>query len=159
MPVPTHPILFYKPATALSGPVDRIPVPVMAQEALGLDYECELVAVIGTVARDVEEASALDFVLGYCVGNDVSHREWQLQRGGGQWALGKGFDGWAPYGPGIVARELVPDPQDLTIRTVLNGVVVQDSTTRDMIFGVARTISFLSRGTTLLPGDLIWTGT
>jgi len=159
MPIPKYPILFYKPATSLGGPFDNIPIPTMAQEFEGLDYECELVAVIGKEARDVSESKALDYVLGYAVGDDVSHREWQLHRGGGQWALGKGFDGWAPYGPGIVSSDLIPDPQRLRISTKLNGKMVQDSTTKDMCFGVAKTVAFLSRGTTLLPGDLIFTGT
>lgn len=131
----------------------------MAQEAEGVDYECELVAVIGREARDVPEADALSYVLGYAVGNDISHREWQIARGSGQWGLGKGFDGWAPFGPGIVSTELIPNPQDLTITTRLNGKEMQRSRTSDMIFGVAKTISFLSRGTTLRPGDLIFTGT
>ena len=159
MPLPTYPVLFYKPATSLGGPFDTVPVPRMASTVPGLDYECELVVIIGREARDVPESKALDHVLGYAVGNDISHREWQLKRGGGQWSLGKGFDGWAPYGPGIVTREAISDPQSLRIRTVLNGQTVQDSTTADMVFGVAKTISFLSQGTTLLPGDLIFTGT
>ncbi|KAI9670409.1 MAG: hypothetical protein M1817_004452 [Caeruleum heppii] len=159
MPLPTYPVLFYKPVTALTGPFDPIPVPVPAQEVEGLDYECELVVVIGKEARDVSEARALDYVLGYAVGNDVSHREWQLKRGGGQWSLGKGFDGWAPFGPGIVSSNLIKDPQALRISTKLNGKTVQDSTTADMAFQVAKTIAFLSQGTTLLPGDLIFTGT
>lgn len=108
---------------------------------------------------DVSESKALDYVLGYTVGNDVSHREWQIQRGGGQWALGKGFDGWAPIGPGLVSSKLIKDPQTLQISTKLNGKLVQKSSTADMIFGVAKTIAFLSQGTTLLPGDLIFTGT
>ncbi|KAI9792891.1 MAG: hypothetical protein M1833_001003 [Piccolia ochrophora] len=175
-PIPRYPVLFvrrplspnpplitktpqYKPATSLSGPTDPIPVPALAQEADGLDYECELVLIIGKEAREVTEADALDHVLGYAVGNDISHREWQLRRGGGQWALGKGFDGWAPFGPGIVAANLIPDPQKLRISTKVNGNTVQDSSTGDMIFTAAKTISFLSRGTTLLPGDVIFTGT
>ena len=159
MPLPKYPILFYKPVTSLTGPHAPIPVPHLAQEAPGLDYECELVAIIGRAAFNVPVSSALDYVLGYSVGNDVSHREWQLKRGGGQWALGKGFDGWAPYGPGIVTRELVKDPQALRISTKVNGKLVQESGTEDMIFGVKETIAFLSQGTTLLPGDLIFTGT
>ncbi|KAI9755132.1 MAG: hypothetical protein M4579_004398 [Chaenotheca gracillima] len=159
MPLPKYPVLFYKPITSLAGPFDSIPVPAIAQEAEGLDYECELVIVIGKEARDVPESKALEYVMGYSVGNDVSHREWQLKRGGGQWALGKGFDGWAPFGPGIVSSNIIKDPHKLRISTVLNGKTVQDSSTGDMIFGVAKTISFLSRGTTLLPGDLIFTGT
>lgn len=97
----------------------------MAQEGEGLDYECELVAVIGKKCSDVPESKALDYVLGYSVGNDVSHREWQLKRGGGQWSLGKGFDGWAPYGPGIVSSSLIKDPQTLRISTKLNGKTMQ----------------------------------
>ncbi|KAI9772244.1 MAG: hypothetical protein M1840_000993 [Geoglossum simile] len=159
MPLPKYPVLFYKPVTALTGPFDPIPVGGLAQEVEGLDYECELVAVIGKEAKDVSESEALDYVLGYAGGNDVSHREWQLKRGSGQWALGKGFDGWAPFGPGIVSSNLIKDPQALKMTTKLNGTLVQDSSTKDMIFSVAQTISFLSQGTTLLPGDLIFTGT
>ncbi|KAL9021382.1 MAG: hypothetical protein Q9185_001390 [Variospora sp. 1 TL-2023] len=159
MPLPKYPVLFYKPVTALTGPFDNIPVAAPAQQVEGLDYECELVAIIGKEARDVPESKALEYVLGYAVGNDVSHREWQLKRGGGQWALGKGFDGWAPFGPGIVSPILIKDPQRLKIGTKLNGQTVQDSSTRDMIFGVAKTIAFLSQVTTLLPGDILFTGT
>lgn len=96
MPSPKYPVLFSKPVTALAGPFDSIPVPALAQEIEGLDYECELVVIIGKEARDVPEFKALEYVMGYAVGNDVSHREWQLKRGGGQWALGKGFDGNLP---------------------------------------------------------------
>lgn len=159
MPQPIYPILFFKPATALAGPFDSIPVATPAQEVEGLDYECELVAVIGKEAKDVPESKALNYVLGYAVGDDISHREWQLKRGGGQWSLGKGFDGWAPFGPGIVSSSIIKDPQALRIFTKVNGETVQDSSTKDMIFSVAKTIAFLSQGTTLLPGDLIFTGT
>ncbi|KAI1639560.1 fumarylacetoacetate hydrolase [Biscogniauxia mediterranea] len=159
LPIPKYPVLFYKPVTSLTGPTDPIPVHPLAQEAPGLDYECELVVVIGKTCTDVSEAEALDYVLGYAIGNDVSHRDWQIQRGGGQWSLGKGFDGWAPYGPGIVSSEIIKDPQTLKITTRLNGQTVQESNTSDMIFNVRKTISFLSRGHTLLPGDLIFTGT
>ncbi|MCJ1307793.1 hypothetical protein MMC25_001441 [Agyrium rufum] len=159
MPLPKYPILFYKPVTSLAGPTSPIPVAAIAQEVPGLDYECELVAVIGKPCRDVTTSTALDYVLGYSVGNDVSHREWQLKRGGGQWALGKGFDGWAPWGPGIVSSSIIKDPQTLRISTKLNGTEVQASGTEDMIFGVKETIAFLSQGTTLMPGDVIFTGT
>ncbi|TVY28924.1 Fumarylacetoacetate hydrolase domain-containing protein [Lachnellula hyalina] len=159
MPIPKFPILFYKPITSLSGPTDPIPIHPLAQLGTGLDYECELVAIIGRTCSNVPESSALSHVLGYAIGNDVSHRDWQLKHGGGQWSLGKGFDAWAPYGPGIVSTSLIPDPQNLEISTRLNGKTVQRSNTRDMIFGVAKTIAFLSQGTTLLPGDLIFTGT
>ena len=159
LPIPKYPVLFYKPVTSVSGPFDSIPVPLIAQEVPSVDYECELVAVIGKEARNVGEENALDFVLGYCVGNDVSQREWQIRRGGGQWNLGKGFDGWAPMGPGIVSSNIIKDPQALSISTKVNGKTVQKSSTRDQIFGVAQTIAFLSKGTTLVPGDLIFTGT
>ena len=115
----------YKPITSLSGPFDPIPVHRLAQEGSGLDYECELVAVIGKQCADVPESKALDYVLGYAVGNDVSHRDWQIKRGGGQWALGKGFDGWAPFGPGIVSSNVIKDPQALKITTRLNGKTMQ----------------------------------
>ncbi|EGR47648.1 uncharacterized protein TRIREDRAFT_108482 [Trichoderma reesei QM6a] len=169
LPEPKYPVLFYKPVTALSGPLDPIPVPLMAQEDTGLDYECELVIVIGKRCSDVTEAEALDYVLGYSVGNDVSHRDWQIKNGGGQWSHGKGFDGWAPFGPAIVTGEVVRDPQNLRIWTKLNGQTVQciikltretkNGTTADQIFGVRKTISLLSRGVTLMPGDVIFTGT
>lgn len=159
MPIPKYPILFYKPVTSITGPLDDIPVCSLAQESEGLDYECELVAVIGKEAKNVPESKALDYVLGYAVGNDVSHRDWQIKRSGGQWGLGKSFDGWAPFGPGIVSSKVITDPNALQISTTLNGQTVQSSTTKDMIFGVAKTIAFLSQGTTLLPGDLIFTGT
>ena len=158
MPIPSYPILFYKPSTALTGPVDPIPVPKMAQID-GLDYECELVITIGRECRDIAEDDALNYVMGYAVGNDISHREWQLKRGGGQWSLGKGYDGWAPFGPGIVTTELLKDPQALKIGTRVNGEQVQGSETSDMVFSVKKTVAFLSQGTTMLPGDVIFTGT
>ncbi|KAL1304770.1 hypothetical protein AAFC00_003706 [Neodothiora populina] len=158
MPIPQNPILFYKPSTAITGPFDPIPVPAVAQEHEGLDYECELVAVIGKEGSNIPESEALSYVAGYCVANDVSHRHLQLKRGG-QWSFGKCFDGWAPLGPGIVSSKIIKDPQNLRISTKVNGKTVQDSNTKDMIFGVAKTIAVLSEGTTLLPGDLILTGT
>ncbi|MCJ1318064.1 hypothetical protein MMC15_003391 [Xylographa vitiligo] len=159
MTLPSYPILFHKPPTSLTGPSSPIPVPLPAQEAPGLDYECELVAIISKPTLNVSPADALSHVLGYSVGNDVSHREWQLKRGGGQWALGKCFDGWAPWGPGIVSGEVLGDPTGLRISTRVNGELRQQGETGDLIFGVAETVSKLSRGTTLLPGDLIFTGT
>ncbi|KAI9902967.1 hypothetical protein N3K66_002319 [Trichothecium roseum] len=159
MPEPKFPILFYKPATSLAAHGDAIPIPPIAQQGEGLDYECELVIVIGKRCKEVSEDEALDYVFGYAVGNDVSHRDWQIKHGGGQWSLGKGFDGWAPYGPGIVSSEIIKNPQSLRIWTKLNGETVQNSETSDMIFDVRKTVSFLSQGTTLMPGDLIFTGT
>ncbi|TPX18440.1 uncharacterized protein E0L32_011625, partial [Thyridium curvatum] len=158
MKIPEYPVLFYKPPTALAGPTDPIPIPALAQNLDGLDYECELVIVIGKKCTNVRESEALSYVLGYSVANDVSQREWQIKRGGGQWCLGKGFDGWAPWGPGIVSRDVI-DPQNLKISTRLNGQTVQESNTADQIFNVKKTIAFLSQGTTLMPGDIILTGT
>lgn len=151
--------LQYKPPTALAGPGDPIPIPALAQNLDGLDYECELVIVVGKKCTNVPESEALNYVLGYSVANDVSQREWQIKRGGGQWCLGKGFDGWAPWGPGIVSSKVITDPQTLKISTRLNGRTVQESNTADQIFNVKKTIAFLSQGTTLLPGDIILTGT
>lgn len=115
--------------------------------------------VISRSGKDIPTCRALDHVLGYAVGNDISHREWQVKLGGGQWALGKGFDGWAPWGPGIVTKELIADPQALRISTKINGETLQDSETGDMVFSVREAVSFLSRGTTLDAGDVIFTGT
>jgi 2-keto-4-pentenoate hydratase/2-oxohepta-3-ene-1,7-dioic acid hydratase in catechol pathway len=128
LPEPKFPVLFYKPFTALAGPTDSVPVPPMAQEGVGLDYECELIIVIGKKCKEVSESEALAHVLGYTVGNDVSHRDWQIKHGGSQWSLGKGFDGWAPYGPGIVSSNVIKDPQALNIWTKVNGEKVQVST-------------------------------
>lgn len=132
MPEPKFPILFYKPATSLSGPSDPIPVHPMAQEGTGLDYECELVIVIGKRCTDVAESEALNCVFGYAVGNDVSHRDWQIKHGGSQWSHGKGFDGWAPYGPGIVSGNVIRDPQKLKIWTKVNGETLQVSQAKHM---------------------------
>ncbi|KAK9470467.1 uncharacterized protein V1510DRAFT_405009 [Dipodascopsis tothii] len=159
LPKPTFPVLFFKPVTAIGGPTDVIPVPKFAQIDNEMDYECELVIVIGKKAHNVSEADALDYVLGYTVGNDVSQRAWQIKKGGGQWSLGKMCDGWAPMGPAIVSSRVIADPQALRISTKVNGQLAQSETTADQIFGVAKTIAFLSQGCTLLPGDLIWTGT
>ena len=127
MPEPKFPILFYKPVTSLAAHGDAIPVPPIAQQGKGLDYECELVIVIGKRCKEVSEDEALDYVFGYAVGNDVSHRDWQIKHGGSQWSLGKGFDGWAPYGPGIVSSDIIKNPQSLRIWTRLNGQTVQVS--------------------------------
>ncbi|KAK7206273.1 fumarylacetoacetate hydrolase [Myxozyma melibiosi] len=159
MAKPKYPVLFFKPVTAIAGPTDPIPVPAIAQIDNETDYECELVIVIGKKASNVSEAEALDYVLGYMVGNDVSQRSWQIKKGGGQWSLGKMFDGWAPVGPALVSSSVIKNPQELRIFTKINGATQQSENTSDMIFGVAKTISFLSQGSTLLPGDLIFTGT
>jgi 2-keto-4-pentenoate hydratase/2-oxohepta-3-ene-1,7-dioic acid hydratase in catechol pathway len=124
-----------------------------------VDYECELAVVIGKVCKNASRQNALDYVLGYTCANDVSARDWQKQFGGGQWCRGKGFDTFCPLGPCLVTPDEIPNPNTLKIRTVVNGEVLQDWTTEDMIFDVPRLIEFLSGSTTLLPGTVILTGT
>ncbi|GLB42867.1 putative fumarylacetoacetate (FAA) hydrolase family protein [Lyophyllum shimeji] len=165
-PIPGWPILFYKPFTALNTPSDDIPITAGYQTqgnfTSTMDYETELVVVIKKKAFNISDDEALDHVLGYAVGHDVSHRGWQIDRGGQpepQFSMGKGPDGWAPWGPAIVSTDLIPDPQTLNIWTKVNGVTMQNDTTANMIFGVKHLVSFFSMGTTLLPGDVIFTGT
>ena len=124
-----------------------------------VDYECELAVVIGRPCKNVSRANALDYVLGYTCANDVSARDWQVKRGGGQWCRGKFFDTFAPLGPCLVTRDEIPNPNTLRLRTILNGETVQDWNTSDMIFDVPTLIEFLSGSTTLLPGTVILTGT
>ncbi|HTM19052.1 MAG TPA: fumarylacetoacetate hydrolase family protein [Kofleriaceae bacterium] len=150
-PVPGEPLIFLKPPSALAGPGDRIVRPSGYQR---VDFEGELAVVIGKPAHRVAAADALAHVLGYSCGNDVTVRD--LQARDGQWTRAKGFDGFFPLGPRIVSGL---DPSDLRISTRVNGAVRQDSRTSDMIFGVAELVAFISRVMTLLPGDLITTGT
>jgi 2-keto-4-pentenoate hydratase/2-oxohepta-3-ene-1,7-dioic acid hydratase in catechol pathway len=156
--LPEDPVVFMKPTTAVCGPGAVIRIPASCTHGPEVDYEGELAVLIGKPARDVEEADAFEYVLGYTIANDVSARKWQ-RRNGGQWIRGKGFDSFCPLGPAIVTRDELPDPQALLLRTTLNGEVVQESSTADMIFSVAMLVSFLSRDTTLLPGTVILTGT
>jgi 2-keto-4-pentenoate hydratase/2-oxohepta-3-ene-1,7-dioic acid hydratase in catechol pathway len=158
MEEPKKPIIFAKPTSSLCHPDDPIRLPACQHEE-EVDYECELAVIIGKTARDVSVENALNHVLGYTCANDVSARKWQLNAGGGQWIRGKGFDTFCPLGPLLVTKDEIPDPQDLSIKTHLNGKTVQDHTTGDMIFSVAEIISFLSQDTTLLPGTAILTGT
>jgi 2-keto-4-pentenoate hydratase/2-oxohepta-3-ene-1,7-dioic acid hydratase in catechol pathway len=156
--LPKYPILFMKSVAALQNPGGPIEIPMhLASEQV--DYEGELAVVIGRRCKNVSRENALDYVLGYTCANDVSARDWQLERGGSQWCRGKGFDTFCPLGPCIVTRDEIPDPQCLGLKTVVNGVVVQDSNTRDMIFSIASLIEFLSGSTTLMPGTVIMTGT
>lgn len=157
--MPTRPIVFMKPTSALADPGETIVIPQCCDPQGEVDYECELAVVIGRSARDVSEADALDYVLGYTAANDVSARKWQIEGGGGQWIRGKGFDSFCPIGPALVTADEISDPNSLGIRTILNGETVQDHTTADMIFNVRHLIAFLSQDTTLLPGTLILTGT
>ncbi|TGZ83769.1 hypothetical protein EX30DRAFT_327437 [Ascodesmis nigricans] len=161
MPLPQYPILFYKPTTSLSGHLFPLPIPPIAQTTpeATIDYETELVIIIGRSGRNIPASQALSHVLGYTVGNDVSQRTWQIERGGSQWSMGKCYDGWAPFGPGIVTTEVLGDAGDLRIVSRVNGEVRQDSRTSDMVFGVKETIAFLSQGTTLRKGDVIFLGT
>ncbi len=156
--VPPYPVVFTKPADALAGPLDSVSIHPDAQGML--DYEGELTVVIGKDAKNVSEAEALQYVLGYTAGNDVSARNYQLpDTSGGQFCYAKSFDGFAPIGPCIVSPTLVADPQKLHLVTRVNGVVRQETETSDMIFSVAKIISHLSRGTTLRKGTIIQTGT
>jgi 2-keto-4-pentenoate hydratase/2-oxohepta-3-ene-1,7-dioic acid hydratase in catechol pathway len=156
--VPAQPILFAKGPNTLQHPGDPIELPRVA-ESVEVDYECELAVVIGRRCKNVPKEQALDYVLGYTCANDVSARDWQIKRGGGQWCRGKTFDTFAPLGPALVTADEIPDPQALRIRTTLNGETMQDSNTNDMIFDVATLVSFLSESSTLLPGTVILTGT
>lgn len=155
--IPAHPALFSKNPFAIVGHNAAIQHP--APISIELDYEVELAVVIGTEGRDITEERALDHVFGYTVGNDVSVRDVQRTWHGGQWFKGKNFDTHMPLGPWIVTKDEIPDPQALRISSRLNGVTKQDSSTKNMVFPVARIIAEISAGLTLHPGDVIITGT
>jgi len=154
-PIPMEPSFFMKPASALVGPYDPILLPPGAHK---LDWEAELAVVIGRTARNVAEASALDHVAGYTILNDVSERGWQFEHGT-QWVKGKSYDTFAPLGPFLVTRDEVPDPQAVAIELDVNGQPAQRGHTSSMVFGVAALIAYISRFMTLLPGDVVSTGT
>ena len=156
---PGRPVVFMKPTSTVTGPGAAIQLPACCTRGPEVDYEGELAVVIGRPAKDIQEDEALGYVLGYTCANDVSARRWQKQDGGGQWIRGKSFDTFCPLGPVLVTADELPDPQRLRVTTTLNGQMVQDQSTSDMIFSVARLISFLSQDTTLLPGTVILTGT
>lgn len=153
--IPEKPIVFAKFANTVIGPGEPIRIPPITRQA---DYEAELAVIIGRAARNVPESEALDYVFGYANANDVSSRDLQFSEGG-QWTRSKSIDTFCPLGPYIATRDEVEDPQDLSIRCILNGEVMQDGTTAKMIFPVAQLVSFLSTGMTLVPGDVIVTGT
>ena len=155
MAIPAEPVVFNKWTSAIVGPNDDVVIP---RGSTKTDWEVELGVVIGTRCKDVDKAYALDYVAGYCVVNDVSEREWQLERGG-QWDKGKGFDTFGPIGPWLVTRDEVPDPQQLGLWLEVDGHRYQNGNTRTMIFAVAELVAYLSRCMTLLPGDIISTGT
>ena len=155
MPVPAEPVLFTKHTSTVVGCNDPV---VLPQGSTKTDWEVELGVVIGRMARYVSEADALQHVAGYCVVNDVSEREYQLERGG-TWDKGKGCDTFGPIGPWLVTADEVPDPQNLPMWLEVNGHRYQNGSTKTMVFGVAQLVSYISRFMTLYPGDLITTGT
>ena len=155
MAIPAEPVLFTKHTSTMIGCNDPVVIP---QGSVKTDWEVELGVVIGTTARYVSEAEALNHVAGYCVVNDVSEREYQLERGG-TWDKGKGCDTFGPVGPWLVTADEVPDPQQLAMWLEVNGHRFQNGSTRTMVFNVAQLVSYISRFTTLYPGDLISTGT
>ena len=152
--LPERPLLFAKWPNTLIGPDEPIVIPDITER---VDYEAELGVVIGSSARGISVENALEAVAGYLCANDVTARD--LQHGDGQWTRGKSLDTFCPVGPALVPAADVPDPQALGIRAILNGEVMQDSTTANMVFGVAEIVSFVSQAITLEPGDLILTGT
>ena len=155
MPLPAEPIVFLKANSSLNGPYDAVMLPRGSEKT---DWEVELGVVIGKVARDVSRDEALSHVAGYCVVNDVSEREFQIERGG-TWDKGKGCDTFCPVGPWLVTRDEVADPQALALWLDVNGERVQKGSTATMVFDVATLVSYVSRFMTLHPGDLICTGT
>jgi len=159
MEAPKYPVVFMKNPASIANPEDPILLHSSCMEPPEVDYEAELAVVIGQAAKDVNSADALDYVLGYTAANDVSARRWQGRRGSGQWVRGKSFDTFCPLGPELVTADELQDPQNLRLTCKLNGQVMQNANTGDMIFPVAELISFLSSGATLLPGTVILTGT
>lgn len=158
LPTPDFPVLFMKNAGAVQNPGDPIVIP-KALKCEKVDYECELAVVIGKECHNVSRDRAYEYVLGYTCAHDVSERHWQMNGGGGQWCRGKTFATFCPLGPCLVTPDEIPDPHGLAIRTTLNGEVLQDWKTDDMIFDVPHLIEFLSAGVRLLPGTVILTGT
>jgi len=158
LPIPEFPVVFMKSPATVQHPGDpiRLPRQLRSDE---VDYECELAVVIGRTCKNATRHNALDHVIGYMCANDVSARDWQGKWGGGQWCRGKTFDTFAPLGPCLVTTDEIDNPNCLPIRTTLNGRVMQDWNTEDMIFSVPRLIEFLSGSTTLRPGTVILTGT
>ena len=155
MAPPAEPVVFFKATSALCGPNDPVIIPRDSEKT---DWEVELAVVIGKRASYVNEADALDYVAGYALHNDYSERAFQLERGG-QWVKGKSHDSFAPLGPYLVTKDEIADAENLRLWLSLNGTMVQDSSTSDMIFGIKHLVSYLSQFMTLLPGDVISTGT
>jgi 2-keto-4-pentenoate hydratase/2-oxohepta-3-ene-1,7-dioic acid hydratase in catechol pathway len=157
-PIPDHPVLFMKSPWVTQNPNDPILIPTHLPSTK-VDYEAELVVILGKDCKNATRDNALDYVLGYTCGNDVTARDWQKCFGGNQWSRGKSFDTFAPLGPCIVTRDEIPDPQNLALKSIVNGDVRQCSSTADHIFSVKDLIVFLSGSTTLPAGTAIFTGT
>jgi 2-keto-4-pentenoate hydratase/2-oxohepta-3-ene-1,7-dioic acid hydratase in catechol pathway len=155
-PIPREPVLFSKYATALIGHGESIVLPAVSKK---VDYEAELVIVVGKCGRHLKAETAAEYAVGFTIGHDVSARDWQLEKDGGQWMVGKTFDTFAPCGPHLVTADEVPNPAALPIRLRLNGQTMQNSNTEQMIFNVGQLLAYLSQVFTLEPGDLIYTGT
>ncbi len=153
--IPKEPIIFLKSTTAVVGPNDNIIIP---KDSVKTDWEVELAFVMGKIASYVAEEEAMDYVAGYVLHNDVSEREYQLERGG-TWDKGKGCDSFAPIGPWMVSKDEIKDPHHLRLWLKLNGKIMQDSNTDDLIFNIPQLVSYISRFMTLLPGDIVSTGT
>lgn len=154
-PIPKEPIIFFKSTTSYNGPNDPITIP---KNSVKTDWEVELAFVMGKKASYVEVSEAMDYVAGYALHNDVSEREFQLERGG-TWDKGKGCDTFAPIGPWLVTKDEIPDPHNLRLWLSLNGKMMQDSNTNDLIFNIPFLVSYISQFMTLLPGDIVSTGT
>merc|ERR1719468_65428 len=155
-PIPTEPLVFNKFPSCIVGPSEPIPYPEVSKE---LDWEVELVIVIGKSGFEIKNKEAMDHVFGYTVAHDVSARDWQLRKNGGQWLLGKAMNGFCPIGPNIVSTDELGDPHNLNLKCIVNGVAKQDSTTKQLVFKTQEIVSWCSKFCTLLPGDLILTGT
>jgi len=155
MPVPSEPVVFSKFTSAICGPNDDVEIP---RGSTKTDWEVELGVVIGKGGRYIDESNAMDHVAGYCVINDVSEREWQLERGG-TWDKGKGFDTFGPIGPWLVTRDEITDPHQLNLWLEVDGHRYQDGNTRTLVFQIPALVAYLSRCMSLQPGDIISTGT
>jgi 2-keto-4-pentenoate hydratase/2-oxohepta-3-ene-1,7-dioic acid hydratase in catechol pathway len=155
-PIPAEPVVFCKFPTAVAAHEQPIRLPRISEK---VDYEAELVVIVGLGGRDISRDQAREHIAGYACGHDVSARDWQLQKPGGQWLLGKTFDGFAPFGPELVTVDEVGDPSQLKISLRLNGQTMQNSSTRQLIFSIEQLISYVSSVCTLHPGDVLFTGT
>ncbi|MDD5474936.1 MAG: fumarylacetoacetate hydrolase family protein [Syntrophales bacterium] len=154
---PDRPVLFMKATTSVIGHGETILLPLAGPDEV--DYEAELAIVIGKKGKNISAAEAEEYIFGYCCANDISARDWQLRKQKGQWVRAKSFDTFCPLGPAVVTRDEIDTPNDLRIRTLINGRSFQDSTTADMLFNVYEIVSDLSSSVTLLPGAVILTGT